>query len=103
MSLEQAVESGRARSGQGTESGRVGEAELLGRAVWRLLSVLPADVKCLSQALVLDSMLSRRRIDSLVVIGVDGGERFAAHAWVEHRGRPVLPDGGDRYERLVEL
>jgi transglutaminase superfamily protein len=75
----------------------------LGNAVGRTLRVLPTDSRCLMRSLVLSSLLARRQIDSSLVIGVRSGPSFAAHAWVEHEGEALLPDGDDRYLRLVEL
>lgn len=73
----------------------------LGRAVTLTLVLLPTDSRCLVQSLVLSRMLTRRSIDSRVVIGVQPGDQFAAHAWVEHQGRPVLP--ARSFHRLTEL
>jgi hypothetical protein len=80
----------------------VGPARL-GRAVARTLRVLPTDSRCLMQSLVLTSLLARRGIPSLVVIGVSPGADFGAHAWVESSGVPLLPPREHRFERLVEL
>lgn len=60
----------------------------------------PHRPKCLAESLVLWSLLRRRGIESDIHIGVrkkEGG--FAAHAWVEHGGRPLndAPDVRDRY------
>jgi hypothetical protein len=74
----------------------------LGRAVTRTLTGLPADSRCLTQAMVLTSLLARRGIDNRLVIGVRPGDRFGAHAWVEVNGNPVLPRG-EEFPRLVEL
>ena len=57
----------------------------------------PVRSTCLKDALVLVRMLRAEGIDAAVKIGVargDGGLR--AHAWVEHRGVPLLgsADGG---------
>lgn len=73
----------------------------LGRAVTLTLKPLPTDSRCLIQSLVLSRMLTKRSIESTVVIGVQPGEEFAAHAWVEHEGRPVLP--ARSFHRLTEL
>jgi hypothetical protein len=80
----------------------------LGRAVSRTLTALPTDSRCLTQALVLTSVLARRGIASSVVIGVHQDGTFRAHAWVEHDGRALLPTGGaaadgTTYERLTEV
>jgi transglutaminase-like putative cysteine protease len=76
-------------------------AARLGGIVGWTLKVLPTDSRCLIQSLVLVRLLARRSIPVRVVIGVRGGDAFAAHAWVEHDAVPVLPAG--RFERLMEL
>lgn len=73
----------------------------LGRVVGRTLRLLPTDSRCLIQSLVLTRMLARRSMPSTLVVGVRATPTFAAHAWVEHEGRPILPPG--EYTRLVEL
>lgn len=75
----------------------------LGGAVRRTLNVLPTDSRCLVQALVLSRLLSRRAISSALVIGARTEPQFDAHAWVEHRGQPVLPVQGFDELRLVEI
>ena len=77
------------------------DAVRLGSIVQQVLKVLPTDGRCLIQSLVLTRMLAARDIDSRVVIGVSMADGFAAHAWVEYQGRPVLPAG--RFDRLHEL
>lgn len=55
----------------------------------------PHRAKCLAESLVLWGLLRRRGIESEIRIGVKKERReFAAHAWVEHEGRP-LNDGSD--------
>jgi hypothetical protein len=78
-------------------------AARLGRAVGRTLAFLPTDTRCLTQALVLTSLLARRGIDSALVLGVTTESGFGAHAWLECGGRPVLPSGGAQFGRLAEL
>jgi hypothetical protein len=75
----------------------------LGRAVGRVLSPLPTDSRCLVRSLVLTSLLSRRGIESSLVIGVRPKPDFGAHAWVEHEGMPLLRDEEHVYRRLVEF
>jgi hypothetical protein len=75
----------------------------LARPVQRCLAALPTDSRCLNRSLVLLALLARRGISSKLVIGVRPGEDFAAHAWVERDGRPLLPSGGETYARLLEL
>lgn len=75
----------------------------LGNAVTRTLAVLPTDSRCLMRSLVMITLLSRRGIAAELVIGVrTEDETFAAHAWVEYAGRPLLPPGAD-FLRLAEL
>ncbi len=78
-------------------------ARRLGNAVDRTLRALPTDSRCLMQSLVLSSMLASRGLTSTVVIGAHSDPEFAAHAWVEHDGRPVLPPLGFYESRLVEI
>lgn len=75
----------------------------LGRAVRRTLALLPTDSRCLMQSLVLTKLLARRGIDTRLVIAVRPGERFAAHAWVEHGDQALLPAGAPAFEQLVTL
>ena len=75
----------------------------LGRAVRRTLGVLPADSRCLMSSLVLTRLLARRGIESELVISVRPGEKFAAHAWVEHDDEALLPAGAPAFEQLVTL
>jgi hypothetical protein len=73
------------------------------RAVTRVLGALPSDSRCLMQSVVLDALLARRGLRSAVVIGVRPGSNFAAHAWVELDGHPLLPPQRDEFERLLAL
>lgn len=77
-------------------------AQRLGRAVQRILGLLPFDSRCLIRSLVLVRLLSLRGVDASLVIGVAAKPQFAAHAWVELEGVPLLPSG-TVYERLTEL
>jgi hypothetical protein len=74
----------------------------LGRAVARTLRPLPFDSRCLVTALVLTRLLATRGIESTLVLGVRTKPDFAAHAWVERDGEPLLPTGRD-FHRLTEL
>jgi hypothetical protein len=78
-------------------------ARRLGHVVTRTLSPLPSDTRCLMRSLVLTRVLARRGIESRLVIGVHPGERFAAHAWLEHDGAALLPTGGADFDELVTL
>lgn len=75
----------------------------LGRAVSRTLRLLPTDSRCLVRSLVLTGLLARRGLSSTLVIGVRPEPEFAAHAWVEHAGEPLLQTGEGRYGRLAEI
>lgn len=75
----------------------------LGRAVIHSLQLLPTDSRCLMRSLVLTGLLARRGIASSLIIGVRSEPEFAAHAWVEHAGEPLLPPGDTDLGRLTEL
>ncbi len=74
----------------------------LGRAVARTVALLPTDSRCLMRSLVLTGLLARRGLSSSLVIGVRSEPDFAAHAWVEHAGEPLLDPGDASFKRLVE-
>ncbi len=69
----------------------------------RTLALLPGDTRCLARSFVLTRLLARRGIPATLVIGTRTTPSFAAHAWVEHAGRPVLPAGDGSFARIVEL
>lgn len=72
-------------------------------AVVQVLRPLPTDSRCLVRSLVLVAVLARRGAAADLVIGVMPAPGFAAHAWVEHDGIPLLKPGGAAAGRLVEL
>jgi hypothetical protein len=78
-------------------------AARLGRAVVRMLSLLPGDTRCLVRSLVLTRLLARRGIPARLVIGARTTPAFLAHAWVECDGVAVLDPGDGSFARLVEL
>jgi hypothetical protein len=78
-------------------------ARRLARAVARTLSFLPTDNRCLARSLVLDTLLTRRSLRSVVVLAARAEPDFSSHAWVEHDGVPLLPPGSPSYQRLIEL
>lgn len=82
---------------------RVAAAVHLASAVTRVVERLPTDSRCLVQSLVLTGALARRGIAATVVVAVRTEPAFAAHAWVELDGFPLLPAGDRRMERLVEV
>lgn len=80
------------------------EAEVRARELARLVSIAarrgPIAATCLRRALLLHWLLRREGIDAVVRIGVRRGEAgLEAHAWVEHRGRPIDDDASvaERY------
>jgi hypothetical protein len=75
----------------------------LAMAARRTLRVLPCDSRCLAQSLVVCQLLTARAIPCTLVIGARTDPEFAAHAWVEHAGRPVLPPRGFAESRLLEI
>ena len=85
------------------EEDRHGSASRLGYVVSSILKLLPTDSRCLMRSLVLTRLLARRGVPSTLIIGVSAAPEFAAHAWVEHAGRPLLPSYGPAFARLVEL
>jgi hypothetical protein len=75
----------------------------LERAV-RLASRIVPCASCLTQALALNHLLSNEGHASTVLIGVRKDEgRFAAHAWVEWSGGPLLSSAAEvtRYSRFL--
>jgi Transglutaminase-like superfamily len=74
----------------------------LAHATRRVLELLPSDSRCLFRSLTLLCLLERRGISQTLVVAVRP-QPFSAHAWVEVKGQPVLPDGQLGYERLLEL
>jgi hypothetical protein len=79
------------------------EARRLGRAVTRMLALVPGDTRCLVRSLVLTRLLAKRGVPAKLVIGARSSPDFLAHAWVEHGGDPVLDPGDGSFGRLVEL
>jgi hypothetical protein len=79
------------------------EARRLGRAVTRVLRLLPGDTRCLVRSLVLTQLLATRGTTTKLVIGTRTGPDFLAHAWVEYEGEPVLSPGDGSFGRLAEL
>lgn len=47
---------------------------------------------CLSRSIVLHRLLIKNGISSKLCIGVRSKPKFKAHAWVEHKGRPLNAD-----------
>jgi Transglutaminase-like superfamily len=92
-----------APAGASGEVDKIAAGRRLGRLATRTLTALPADSRCLMSSLVLTRLLARRGIESDLVIAVEPGESFGAHAWVEHAGAPLLSPGVGGFEELVTL
>jgi hypothetical protein len=69
----------------------------------RVLAKLPGDSRCLTRSLVVLAMLARRGIDVRLILAARPAPTFAAHAWVERGGHPLLPTRGFGDARLTEL
>jgi hypothetical protein len=78
------------------------ERRLAGAAV-RVLERVPGDARCLTRSLVVLAMLARRGRDVRLVLAARPTPTFAAHAWVERDGRPLLPTRDFDDARLAEL
>jgi hypothetical protein len=74
----------------------------LGQAVIKALRPLPTDSRCLMRSLTLLTVLERRTLSPTLVIAVRP-DPFAAHAWIELEGFPLLPAADPGYERITEL
>ena len=72
-------------------------------ATVRTISTLPSDSRCLMRSLVLTRLMARRGLDSTFVLSAAAGPEFAAHAWVEHAGDPVLRPADDTHQSLLRL
>jgi len=84
----------------GTLRFSVGQLEWAVRAASRMVP----RATCLTQALTLNHLLRSDGYPGVVQIGVDNNDgRFAAHAWVECDGIPLLSSAGDirRYSRFL--
>lgn len=77
----------------------------VGRLEWavRAASRMVPHGTCLTQALALNHLLRSQGYAGVVQIGVKNDGRFAAHAWVECDGVPLLSSAGDigRYSRFL--
>jgi hypothetical protein len=93
------------RGGRGRGRGRPipRDPQRLATAAVRVLRTVPGDARCLTRSLVVVAMLARRGIDTTLVVAARPGDTFAAHAWVERGGRPLLPTEGFDDVRLAEL
>ena len=101
--LKPTLESLRAQPRDAASPDALALARRLAPAVARTLTLLPADSRCLMRSLVLTRLLARRGVTTQLVISVRPGARFAAHAWIEHRGVALLPADAPAFEHLVTL
>jgi transglutaminase superfamily protein len=70
----------------------------VGRLAWavRAASRAVPRATCLTQALALQRLLSHFGYPAVVQVGIQNVDgEFAAHAWVEHCGRPLLGAAAD--------
>lgn len=98
-----------ARARRSTSTGGIGGIEppvarRLASIVERTLRPLPTDTRCLVRSLVVVEILHRRGAEVRLVIGATAPSGpFAAHAWVELDGAPIMPSGGASFHRLLEI
>ena len=80
---------------------------VLARAVVRGAARLPFETKCLPRAVALHTMLRRRRLPSLLVIGVlDPSQRGTIedlHAWIESGNEVVIGALNQPFHPLVRF
>jgi hypothetical protein len=72
-------------------------AKTLAIAMQRAAAHLPIRTTCLDRALALWWLLGAHGIGGAVRVGVRGGERVEAHAWVEHAGETLYDDEAEGY------
>ena len=75
------------------------EVEARARAIARAGRYLPGGA-CLPQAVALTCWLRRRGVDAEIRIGVRRAGGFAAHAWVERAGEPLINDESSGFAAL---
>src|SRR3954454_12256242 len=79
------------------------EPRALAVAAERVVARIPGDSRCLMRSLVVLAMLARRGVDARLILAARPPPEFAAHAWVERDGDPLLPTRGFGDARLTEL
>ena len=79
------------------------EPQSLAAAAERVVARIPGDSRCLMRSLVVVAMLARRGVHVRLVLAARPTPEFAAHAWVERDGDPLLPTRGFGDARLAEL
>jgi hypothetical protein len=101
--LPTAVATLRARRPRGRPGPLDRDERRLAAITERVVAKLPGDSRCLMRSLVVLTMLARRGIDARLVLAARPRPTFAAHAWVEHGGQPLLPTRGFGDAKLTEL
>jgi hypothetical protein len=79
------------------------EPRALAAAAERVVARIPGDSRCLMRSLVVLAMLARRGVDARLILAARPAPEFAAHAWVERNGDPLLPTRDFSDARLAEL
>jgi hypothetical protein len=79
------------------------EPRALAVAAERVVARIPGDSRCLMRSLVVLAMLARRGVDTRLILAARPTPEFAAHAWVERDGDPLLATRGFGDARLTEL
>jgi hypothetical protein len=79
------------------------EPRALAASAERVVARIPGDSRCLMRSLVVLAMLARRGVDARLILAARPAPQFAAHAWVERNGDPLLPTRGFGDARLAEL
>ena len=79
------------------------EPRRLAATAERVVARIPGDSRCLMRSLVVLAMLARRGVDARLVLAARPTPEFAAHAWVERNGDPLLPTRGFGDARMAEL
>jgi hypothetical protein len=79
------------------------EPRALAASAERVVARIPGDSRCLMRSLVVLAMLARRGVDARLILAARPAPEFAAHAWVEREGDPLLPTRGFGDARLAEL
>jgi Transglutaminase-like superfamily len=72
-------------------------------AAERVVARIPGDSRCLMRSLVVLAMLARRGVDARLILAARPTPQFAAHAWIERNGDPLLPTRGFGDARMAEL
>lgn len=90
LGLRRSVRLARRLAGRVPEDGGLPDSTVadIARQVATAAAFYPGRAQCLEQSLALYILLRRRGVGAQLRIGVQPFP-FVAHAWVEHRGRPV--------------